>query len=165
VVSQDDFLAIYHNTVERLYALVAAHTAGDRGLAEDVVQETYMRALSVWRRKGFPREPIAWLNTVALNLLRTHFRSLSRRERQAREQRTDSHESSSSPTPEKTVALCAALSQLPSQQIQLLEGFHVEGKRVSEMASETGLSERAVEGRLRRARVALRKKLRPLFRN
>jgi RNA polymerase sigma-70 factor (ECF subfamily) len=162
VVSQDEFLTIYRNTVDRLYRVVAARAGRDRTLAEDVVQETYLRALSDWRRNTLPREPIAWLTTVALNLLRTHFRSLSRRERHAQEREPDPRESAPAEH-EKAAALDSALDQLSTQQVRLLAGFHFEGKRVSEMAAETGLSERAVEGRLRRARMSLREKLRPLW--
>ncbi|MCZ6745105.1 MAG: sigma factor-like helix-turn-helix DNA-binding protein, partial [Alphaproteobacteria bacterium] len=43
--------------------------------------------------------------------------------------------------------------------VELLEAFHFEGKSVAEIAAEHGVSERAVEGRLRRARAKLRKKL------
>jgi RNA polymerase sigma-70 factor (ECF subfamily) len=162
VISQEEFLAVYRDTVERLFGVVAAKTGGDRQLAEDVVQETYLRALSGWRRNGFPNEPIAWLCTVALNLLRTHFRSLSVRERHARQAEAGPQQSSPASDVEEAV-LGAALRELPEQQARLVQG-HLDGKRVREMASETGLSERAVEGRLRRARMTLREKLRPLLR-
>src|SRR5215208_572156 len=39
--------------------------AGDFDAAEDALQEAYARALSVWPRDGIPRNPAAWLNTVA----------------------------------------------------------------------------------------------------
>ncbi len=41
----------------------------------------------------------------------------------------------------------------------MLEDFHLEGKDVRTIARDHGLSERAVEGRLRRARKALAKRL------
>lgn len=37
-------------------------------LAEDVVQETMVRALRAWRFQGVPREPAAWMARVARNL-------------------------------------------------------------------------------------------------
>jgi RNA polymerase sigma-70 factor (ECF subfamily) len=37
-------------------------------LAEDVAQETFLRALRVWSAKGVPPEPAAWLHRVARNL-------------------------------------------------------------------------------------------------
>ena len=52
-----------------------------------------------------------------------------------------------------------ALGKLRREQAGLIEAFHLEGKRVREIAAEWGLSERAVEGRLRRARQALQDQL------
>jgi RNA polymerase sigma factor (sigma-70 family) len=50
------------------------------GLAEDVVQEAFCRALEIWRFRGVPENPSAWLMTTAKN------RALDvlRRERTAR---------------------------------------------------------------------------------
>ena len=49
-------------------------------LAEDVVQDAFVRALEVWRMRGVPENPAAWLMTAAKN------RALDvlRRERTAR---------------------------------------------------------------------------------
>lgn len=53
-----------------LYRFVAA-AGRDHHLAEDIVQETLLRAQ---REKRHVRDPRAWCFTVALNLLRSHFR-------------------------------------------------------------------------------------------
>lgn len=53
-----------------LYRFVAA-AGRDHHLAEDIVQETLVRA---HREKKQVRDPRAWCFTVALNLLRSHFR-------------------------------------------------------------------------------------------
>jgi RNA polymerase sigma factor (sigma-70 family) len=52
-----------------------------------------------------------------------------------------------------------ALARLPEQQAQLLEAFHYDRIKVSQIAQTFGMSERAVEGRLRRARERLRREL------
>jgi DNA-directed RNA polymerase specialized sigma24 family protein len=52
-----------------------------------------------------------------------------------------------------------ALDQLPRAQAHLLEAFHLERRAVGDIATETGLSERAVEGPLRRARISLRRQI------
>jgi DNA-directed RNA polymerase specialized sigma24 family protein len=51
------------------------------------------------------------------------------------------------------------MARLRRPHAEILEAFYFEGKAVSEIAAERRLSERAVEGRLRRAREKLRKKL------
>ncbi|MGW8267795.1 MAG: RNA polymerase sigma factor, partial [Longimicrobiales bacterium] len=54
------------------------------------------------------------------------------------------------------------LARLRPNQSRLMEAFHIEGRSVREIARDEGLSERAVEGRLRRARQKLRKQLEPV---
>ena len=46
----------------------------DLQLAEDIVSETFLRAMKVWSHKGIPKFPKAWLRKVAQNLLNEHFR-------------------------------------------------------------------------------------------
>ena len=72
--SEDDLLDAYRATIRPLYAWVSRRVAGDPTLAEDVTQEAWLRAIRAWRRKGRPTDPLAWLSTVAANLLRNHFR-------------------------------------------------------------------------------------------
>ena len=52
-----------------------------------------------------------------------------------------------------------ALARLPGAQARLLEAFHFERAPVGRIADSMGVSERAVEGRLRRARQNLRKQI------
>jgi RNA polymerase sigma factor (sigma-70 family) len=63
------------------------------------------------------------------------------------------------PSAEIAAVVCHALARLPAAQALLLEAFHFEDRGVSQIAERFGLSERAVEGRLRRARQRLRREL------
>lgn len=63
---------------------------------------------------------------------------------------------------EATEALNWGLARLRPAQAELLESFYLDGQSVRDIARDRGLSERAVEGRLSRARKKLRKKLAPL---
>ena len=67
--TDDRILGIYRETIDALYRYVSRNCGGDRTLAEDVTQETWLRAVREWRKKGPPDQPIAWLTTVARNLL------------------------------------------------------------------------------------------------
>jgi RNA polymerase sigma-70 factor (ECF subfamily) len=60
---------------------------------------------------------------------------------------------------EITAVVCHALARIPAAEAQLLEAFHFDDRRMSQIAETLGLSERAVEGRLRRARQRLRREL------
>jgi len=147
-------LRVFRETLPELYAFVARRCGGDRSLAEDVTQEAWLRAIEAWRRSGPPREPVAWLKTTAANLLRNELRASVRR-------------GASSAVPPDTLAAPAeperddedlrqGLERLPRDDARLIEQFHVNGSSTRELARESGASERAIEGRLRRARQKLR---------
>ena len=155
-------LAAYRDTIEPLYRYVSRNCGGDRTLAEDVTQETWLRAVREWRKKGPPDQPIAWLTTVARNILVSYFRrkrpapldSVSAGEVLAALESGRAADSS-----EITAVVCHALARIPAAEAQILEAFHFEDRRMSQIAETLGLSERAVEGRLRRARQRLRREL------
>lgn len=159
-------IEIYRATVDDLYGFVSRRCDGERALAEDITQETWLRAVREWRRTGAPDAPIAWLRVVARNLLLNHLRrrpalpldeasiadSLATVERDAEEE-----------AEERATLLTQALARLPRPEAQLLTEFHFEHHRVAQLAQRYGISERAVEGRLRRARERLRRELGPTF--
>jgi RNA polymerase sigma-70 factor (ECF subfamily) len=73
-LSEQVLVDTYRSTVRPLYAYVSRRVGGDISLAEDVVQDTWMRAMGDWPRKGIPAEPLAWLIRVARNTLISNFR-------------------------------------------------------------------------------------------
>jgi len=155
-MTEDDFLCTYRDHVGGLYAFVSARTGGDRELAEDVCQEAWLRAVDHCARHGPPREPLAWLKTVTRNLLTSHFRRV-RPDPVAGLSAEQALDQSDSPP---AVALVQwALGSLRDSQRRLLEAYHFDRQPVREIAAELGLSERAIEGRLRRSRHALRRQL------
>ncbi len=62
----------------RLVALLAAQ-AGDVALAEDALADAFEEALTRWPDAGVPRNPDAWLLTVARNRIRDVWRSAAHR--------------------------------------------------------------------------------------
>lgn len=61
----EEHLDLVHNLARRL--------TRSRPQAEDLVQETYLRALRGWRRNP-PDDPRAWLATICLNIARAGYR-------------------------------------------------------------------------------------------
>lgn len=153
---------IYRGTVDALYAYASRRCGGERQVAEDVTQETWLRAVREWRRAGVPDNPLAWLTTVARNLILNHFRrreaisidSVSPAVVLSRLEHDDMSDSA-----EIASLVNHALARLPRSEAELLEAFHYERFRVTQLARLHGISERAVEGRLRRARERLRREL------
>jgi RNA polymerase sigma factor (sigma-70 family) len=69
-----DFERLYEREAKGLFGFLAYRT-GDRGLAEDLLADTFERALRA--RRGFDRRrgsERTWLYAIALNLLRDHAR-------------------------------------------------------------------------------------------
>jgi RNA polymerase sigma factor (sigma-70 family) len=56
--------AVWRIESARIVGALARYT-GDFALAEDVAQEALAEALVTWPRDGVPRDPVAWLTTVA----------------------------------------------------------------------------------------------------
>jgi RNA polymerase sigma-70 factor (ECF subfamily) len=153
--TEDDIRRIYRATIDDLYRFVARRCDRDRELAEDVTQETWLRAVRAWHADGLPDRPLAWLTTVARNLLSNHFR---RRSAAPLDETLAASLAVEEPDiPDARLTLVErALARLPIPQFRLLEAFHFKRQRVAEIAEAQGISERAVEGRLRRARQELR---------
>jgi RNA polymerase sigma-70 factor, ECF subfamily len=151
-------LQIYRETIRPLYAYVSRRVGGDVGLAEDLVQETWMRALNAWPRRGVPAEPLAWLIRVARNTLVSHFR---RQRPESIDPAAIDLEAAGSPTTEPDTASVVGwgLAQLRRGHAEVLEAFYFDGKSVREIAADRKTSERAIEGKLRRARAKLKQKL------
>ena len=161
-MSEREIPEVYRQTIGPLYAFVSRRCGGERPLAEDVVQETWLRAVDAWRRDGMPHEPSAWLTTVARNLLVSHFR---RRKPVALDaiaaETTLAAVDDGFPTESvgSVQMIHWGLAQLPASQAGILEAFHLDERPTAAIARELRVSERAVEGRLRRARLKLRRLL------
>ena len=163
MLTEAELVQIYREHTGPLYAFVSRRVGGDRALAEDVVQDAWLRAVDHWPRRGTPDNPRAWLIRVARNLLVSHFRR--RRPTPVDPAELDLEADTYSPDSPSTAALVSwGLARMRRRQAALLEAFYFDGRSTREIAEELGLSERAVEGRLRRARQNLEKRLRPHIR-
>ncbi|MEP6730633.1 MAG: sigma-70 family RNA polymerase sigma factor [bacterium] len=155
--TEENVRQIYRETLDDFYGVVSRRCDGDRDLTEDVVQETWLRAVRAWRVDGIPERPMAWLTTVASRLLSNYFRRQTpiRLDDGAIEIPAVDADVARDAT-ERRSLVERAIARLPFRQMRLIEEFHFERRPVAEIANTLGLSERAVEGRLRRARQSLR---------
>ena len=157
-MTEDDWIDLYRAHMPPLYRAVSRRVGAQRALAEDVTQEAWLRALDAWRRKGVPVDPDAWLRTVATNLLRNHFRRQPLRAVAPDDPALDAagvEARADGAAAERADALQRGLARLRPEQAELLSERHLDGRPLAELAARRGLSERAIEGRLRRARAAL----------
>ena len=76
----DLFERLYEEHAQALFGFLVYRT-GDRALSEDLLAETFERALRARRRFDPRRGGKAWLYTIALNALRDHARRRGAEER------------------------------------------------------------------------------------
>jgi RNA polymerase sigma-70 factor (ECF subfamily) len=160
-LSDADLVRIYRTTMRPLYGYVSRRVGGDVALAEDLVQDTWMRAIGDWPANGVPRAPLAWLMRVARNALVSHFRRarLELVDPALLDRLEQAGPGAAADDPDAAAAVNWGLTRVRRAHAELLEDLYFAGKSVREIAQARGLSERAVEGRLRRARQKLKKKL------
>ena len=161
---------LYRQTIEELYEFVSRRSGGDRQLAEDLVQETYLRALAAWQQGERPQVPLAWLKQVGRNLMVSYFRrqrpeSVDPKLVAELDASRDTDPKTAGQSAERVALLQFGLAQLKDVHSRLLESFYLDGKDTRTLALEFGCSERAVEGRLHRARHKLKRALSPLLKS
>ena len=154
-MTEQQWLKIYRETVHPLYGYMAKRTGGIRELTEDIVQESYLRALHNWKRKSLPDSPIAWLKRVAHNILIDYLRQ-KRRDIKVDIDRNPDTGNQTSRDQFKSLETFLAISSLGRKKANILEAFYYDGMSVREIANAMSISERAVEGQLRRARRSLK---------
>ena len=142
---------LFARSGDRLVRQVYAMT-GDLTEAQDVVQEAFVRAWQHWRTVRAHPDPEAWVRTTARRLAVSRWRRL-RNSRVAWDR--------VGPPPDvpavgpQTVALVAALRQLPEAQRTALVLHHLADLPVEQVARETGSPVGTVKARLSRGRTAL----------
>ena len=143
----DEFYAV---TYARLVGVVGA-ISGDRGEAEEAVQEAFVRLLGCWRKVSRYEDPEAWVRLVALRQL-----SKQRRKR-ANGVRAALRHGPPDDVPAWTaheVDLARAVAALPMPQRAVIV-LHRIGLDAAEMGRELGVPVGTVKSRLARARAAL----------
>lgn len=154
--------AFFDHYFERLWS-VAYRFLGDRALAEEAVQEMFLKVHRAADRLDPARDPGPWLFTVAYNTCRDVWRSTGHRIRRASE---PAHELSLASGSESDPAAAAAASErqrrvraailaLPESLRMVVLLHDVEGLDHREIATVTGLSHDAVRKRYSRALEAL----------
>ena len=155
---------------ERLYAEHAApllafldYRTGDRALAEDLLADTFERALKS-RRRFDPRRGSekAWLYTIALNLLRDHTRRAAAGERALEQvaagRRGEPTSGGVAPIEERD-AVRRALEVLSNEERESIALRYGAGLSLPEIATVTSQKLSTIEGRVARAMRKLREQL------
>jgi len=150
---------------QRFLRSVARQLVRDAATADDVVQETYLRALDATGER--PRRLRAWLGRVVANLARDRRRGEARRD--ARERTVAAAAGSATAAGGSPAAIAARVEmhrRLADRVLQLAPAYrdvvllhHFEGRTVAETAARLGIPHETARTRLRRALETLRGEL------
>ena len=154
----DAFHARLHNFLARL--------SGSRDVAEDLLEETWLRLVTHARRLQPDTRLAPWLFTVARNLHVSYRRSRSLEDEHTASLPSLWPSGSPVPTPLETAEsneaqrrIAAALASLPVRYREALLLVAVEGLRPGEAAEICEISAEAMRQRLSRARALLARRL------
>lgn len=171
----DAFEELLERHGKRIYNFILRQT-GDRSLAEDLVQEAFLRV--VHRAESFRRQAkfTTWLYTIARNLCIDHARKAKHRRHLALDATLRRDESGGAtlldrveaPNPGPDVeardrrfrgALGRALEALPAEQREVFVMRELDGLKFREIAEVVGIPENTVKSRMRYALKGLRETL------
>src|SRR5579884_1513086 len=150
-MDSDAFAAFYQRSARPLRAYLA-RVSGDAALADDLMQEAYLRFLASPPRTEGESDARRYLFRIATNLMRDHWR------RPATTALDDVPESmiagldGAAAGAEALAMLSPALARLRPRDRQLLWLAHAEGYSHAEIASITGLATASIRLLLFRAR-------------
>jgi RNA polymerase sigma-70 factor, ECF subfamily len=148
---EEAFRALYRAHTPALYALALRLTGGDRGEAEDLVQESWVRALTALRTFRAQSALRSWLCGVLVNVrrgrIRTDWRIIDA---------PDAERLADSSCPEDVIDLERAIAALPEGARDVYVLHDVEGYTHQEIAALLGIVEGTSKSQLNRARFLLR---------
>jgi RNA polymerase sigma-70 factor, ECF subfamily len=134
---------------------VAFALTGDRGIAEDLVQDAFLEAFRKWDRVARYDQPGAWVRRVVANMSVSAFR---RRRGELRMLTQLIARRASSVVPElspSTLAFWQAVRALPRRQAQVAALFYLEDRPIADIAQILQMAEGTVKKHLHDARQTL----------
>lgn len=153
-MSDDDFLHAVNEHLDLVYNL-ARRLARSRPHAEDLVQETYLRALRGWRRRP-PDDVRAWLATICLNTARAGWRRDATRPAEILDPHAGALDTSPHDTATEAIGellrdqVHRALWQLPAAQREAITLTDLCGFTAAEIAAMTGTPRGTILARVHR---------------
>ena len=152
-----DALMVQHGS--RLLRLCAMNLQ-DTSLAQDAVQDTFLKAFRQFHRFRGDADALTWLTAIAINVCRDYrrtawFRHVDRRMEDLPEQ------AASFPFPDNTVI--TEVTKLPDKYREVILLRYYQDMKQKDIAAALGISDRAVRQRLNKANTMLREQLKEWY--
>jgi RNA polymerase sigma factor (sigma-70 family) len=163
---EEAFREFHARYFDRLYRFLLVVARGQAHEAQEALQETLLRVAR--HARAFDGEDAeaafwSWLQAVARNAARDGGRRQSRYqallERFTFRRPPEAPESADGAEARLQALLAESLAELPPEERRLVEDKYLDGVTTKALSSGTGLTEKAVESRLRRLRTRLRERL------
>lgn len=152
-----DALMVQHGS--RLLRLCAMNLR-DASLAQDAVQDTFLKAFRQFHRFRGDADALTWLTAIAINVCRDYrrtawFRHVDRRMEDLPEQ------AANFPFPDNTVI--TEVTKLPDKYREVILLRYYQDMKQKDIAAALGISDRAVRQRLNKANTMLREQLKEWY--
>jgi RNA polymerase sigma factor (sigma-70 family) len=154
---EDAFRALYDRYTPRLFRIVVGILDGQEHEAEDVVQETWLRAANALKTFRWRSSLSTWLSAIAINRAREVIRGRKRWNGMAPIDELPAAPVSVS----ERIDLERAVSRLPAGYRSIYELFDVQGFSHEEIAAKLGIAPGTSKSQLFHARRSLRAILEP----
>ena len=153
----DQWMILHGSRLLRLCAM----NLQDASLAQDAVQDTFMKAFRQFHRFRGDADPLTWLTAIALNVCRDYWRTAWFRHVDSRVEADALPDAADFSFPDNTVI--RAVTALPPRYREVILLRYYQDMKQREVAAVLGVSERTVRQRLTKANQILREQLKEWY--
>jgi len=167
----NDLVALIERNAPKQWRYVLSQVSGDENMAEELMQEICLQTTRSRIPDGDDARKDAWMFGIARNVLRRHWRTLSRRRKNIPGLQRDQAVQlakvfDNQPLPDEFMEnretldyLVAAIETLGDDEREMIHRYYFLAESQQDIADAMGVTVRAVGGRLYRSRQIMRDKL------
>lgn len=155
--NQQAFALIYQR-YQKLLLRFAYKICSDQEIAQDAVQEAWIKSASSIRRLHDPRALKGWLYRMVRWKTTDLIRQASRLQERTEEYDDSRYERELTSAVDESEELTTAINRLPSLEKQMIHLFYLDELKIDEIAVVLDIPKGTVKSRLNRARKLLRQK-------
>ena len=163
---QAAFAALFERHSARLWGFACSLAGGDLDEAQDLLQETFIRAFDRLDALEEARSLRSWLAATLKNVAFGRRETRNRREGLLAREEGAGVFAEAVPTPDDALVsrqtrqdLAAAAGRLTAESRRVFDAFHLEGRSIAEISEETGITVGAVKARLFHSRQKIKQEL------